>query len=230
MSKVQRNALFDAVSATGFPAKDFSFNTIPSFSKEVADEARIRHKPSSSQFQIRVNRDSDSFGCRSQVGDDPWISDDRRMQFGEAYLEVVRWSSAVLDWMDTPDLWKSIPDSVAIPGELVNDSNNTPFASDEQAAISVQLKEISESIKKTCELTAEQSAEIDRKFEEAEKASHRIGRKDWGLLFGGALLSLILSDAITPAIMGDILMMVQHGLGHLFGGPPVGGVLSAGLD
>jgi hypothetical protein len=52
------------------------------------------------------------------------------------------------------------------------------------------------------------------------------------MFFGGAILSLVLCDAITPAIMGHIFMMLGHGIGHLFIGvpPSVGGILSAGQD
>ena len=132
--------------------------------------------------------------------------------------------------METPDLWESMPDPAAIPGALTPDSGNTRFTPDEQTVVSAQLKEIREAVKKTYELTAEQSKHIDEKFEEAEKASRRMGRKDWGMFLGGTLLSLILSDSITPAIMGDILMMLQLGIGHLFMGasPSVWGILSAG--
>jgi hypothetical protein len=56
-----------------------------------------------------------------------------------------------------------------------------------------------------------------------------MGRKDWGLLFGGAVFSLILADVITPGMAGHILIMIEHGIGHLFSGPPTG-VLSAGQD
>ena len=132
--------------------------------------------------------------------------------------------------MTIPDLWENPPGPGSIPGELIPESGNTPFSEEEQKAISVQLKLVAEIIKKTYELTVEQSAEIDKKFEEAEKASRRMGRKDWGLLFAGAVLSLILADAITPGIAGHILMMIEHGIGRLFGNPPVGGVLSAGGD
>ena len=131
--------------------------------------------------------------------------------------------------MDTPDLWElSRSGGGLILGELTPDSANTPFTPDEQTAISAQLKAIADSIKNTYELTAEQSAKLDEKFDEAEKASRRMGRKDWGLLFGGAVFSLILTDAITPGIAGHILMMIEHGLGHLFGSRPSSGVLSAG--
>jgi hypothetical protein len=115
-----------------------------------------------------------------------------------------------------------------MPGELSPNSDNAPFNPGEQALISIQLKEIKEAVKKACALTNEQSKHIDEKFEEAEKASHRMGRKDWGMFFGGAVFSLILADVITPGMAGHILMMIDHGLGHLFAGAPVGGILSAG--
>ena len=143
------------------------------------------------------------------------------------------WANLASQWASTPDLWGSNRSGDShVPGESTPDSVNDPFTLDEQAAISVRLKAIAESVKKDYDLTVEQSAKLDEKFEEAEKASRRMGRKDWGLLFGGAVFSLILSDAITPGIAGHILIMVEHGLGHLFmGSPPsVRGILSAGRD
>ncbi len=147
-----------------------------------------------------------------------------------AVERVAKWAKDVALWLDAPDLWRISLGEGAIPGALAPDSSNTLFSPDEQASISIQLKEIREALKAICELTAEQSAEIDKKFEEAEKASQRMGRKDWGMFFGGVVLSLVLPDIITPEVMGHIFMMVEHGIGHLFGGPPVGGVLSAGSD
>jgi hypothetical protein len=192
----------------------------------------IHHDPSRSHFEIF--RMSDQAGLRAiaRLGDDPPILDLHGANFDGIIDNVRSWALAIPRWMEIPDLWKSIPDHAVVPGELIRESANTPFTPDEQATISAQLNEIREAVKKTYELTAEQSTHVDEKFEEAEKASRRMGRKDWGLLFGGALLSLILSDTITPAIMGDILMMVQHGIGHMFlGGPPsVRSILSAGQD
>jgi hypothetical protein len=57
-----------------------------------------------------------------------------------------------------------------------------------------------------------------------------MGRKDWGMFFGGIALSLVLADIITPEVMGHIFMMIQHGIGHLFSGPATGGILSSGQD
>jgi hypothetical protein len=84
--------------------------------------------------------------------------------------------------MDTLDLWElSRSGGGLILGELTPDSANTPFAPDEQAEVSAQLKEIAESVKKAYKLTAEQSTEIDKKFKEAEQAPVNV----WGVKIGG---------------------------------------------
>lgn len=230
MSKAHRNALFKAVDISGLPVGDFSYETIPPFDGGKAGYVRITHKPTGSWFVIYPDRRSDSFAYQSQVGDDPRVADMQGMNFSRLYKVACRWSVDLANWIEWPDLWKKVSASTAIPGELTPESDNTPFTPDEQAAISAQLKEIAESVKKTYELTAEQSAKLDEKFEEAEKASQRMGRKDWGLLFGGAIFSLILADVITPGVAGHILMMIEHGLGHLFvgGAPSVRGILSTG--
>jgi hypothetical protein len=52
---------------------------------------------------------------------------------------------------------------------------------------------------------------------------HRMGRKDWLMLFNGALFSLVLTDLIPAEAVQHILLMTLHGLGHLFGigAPPM---------
>jgi hypothetical protein len=227
LSKTQRNAVYEAVAATPLTVSECDF------SDEVGID-RITHTPSGSQFDIYPDLKGRSFRIWTNIGDEPapereWVIG----AFAQVLGAVTQWGNALSEWVDAPDLWRTARSGNAvIPGERSPDSDNTAFTPDEQAAISSQLREIKEAVKKTCELTAEQSKQIDDKFEEAEKASRRMGRKDWGLLFGGAIFSLILADVITPGVAGNILMMVQHGLGHLFLDGPLtlGGVLSVGHD
>lgn len=230
LSKDQRNTLFSAVGASGLPRDDFSFGTIPSFSGRP-DEAWVKHVPSDSRFTIIRDRDASVFTVNLRVGTDPTVTINSPMNFTEVAERVRGWGMVVADWLDTPDLWESKPEPAAIPGELSPESANTPFTRDEQAAISAQLKEIAESIKKTYDLTDEQSAKLDEKFTEADKASRRMGRKDWGTFLGGIALSLVLADVITPDVMGHIFTLIEHGLGHLFtGGTSVRGIMSTGQD
>jgi hypothetical protein len=226
LAKAQQNEVFHVLAASKLGPGECEFDGSDEYN------ALITHVSSGSRVivsLVEVARKPE-YCLDYKVGDDPALVIYTPYSFEKVVEQVALWADAVREWIDTPDLWKLAQSGEKIPGELTPDSENTPFSPDEQAAISGQLKAIAEAVKKNYDLTAEQSAQIDKKFEEAEKASRRMGRKDWGLLFGGALLSLILCDAITPGIMGHILMMIEHGLGHLFSGPPAGGILSAGRD
>jgi hypothetical protein len=66
-------------------------------------------------------------------------------------------------------------------------------------------------------LSPEQTAHLDERFDQAEAASQRMGRKDWLLLFGGALFSLILSAVVPPEVVQHTLILAAQSLGHLFG-------------
>jgi hypothetical protein len=218
LSKTQRNALFDAIAQSPLPISECDF-----FNE------KIRHGASESEFHIYDDRKGGFYAVWANVGDELTTGQGQEIgSFDEVLGALTDWANDVAQWIDTPDLWELNSATAEVPGVLVPESANTMFTPDEQAAISGQLKAIAEAVKKDYDLTAEQSARLDEKFEEAEKASRRMGRKDWGLLFGGAVFSLILADIITPGVAGHILMMIEHGLGHLFDRPPAGGILSAG--
>lgn len=153
---------------------------------------------------------------RNAIGSVPWP---------QLLVHTRVWATAVVAWAEIPDLWEIRHNWTSLSDAEYAGTPNTPFTPEERADISGQLAVIREQIKKTYDLTAEQEAKIDARFEEAEKASERLGRKDWILLFGGAVFSLILTDVITPDIAQHILMLAVHGLEHLFlGGPqPVRG-------
>jgi hypothetical protein len=94
---------------------------------------------------------------------------------------------------------------------------NTPFTASEQADVSEQIKQVRDYIRATFELTSEQISRVEETLNHAEEASRHMGRKDWLLLFNGAVFSLILTDLITPQAAQHILMLTVNGLGHLFG-------------
>jgi hypothetical protein len=115
------------------------------------------------------------------------------------------------------DLWEAARrQKEFFTGAGKEESVNTPFTPSEQARIAEQLQEIKEYVKNTYVLSIQQAAHVEKMFGEVEDASHRIGRKDWLLLFGGALFSLILSAIVPPEAVQHILTMATHGLGHIF--------------
>lgn len=224
LSKTRRNSLYEVIAVGPLNVSECAF-------EDQVGLFKVHHSGSGSDFEIYLDQKS-PFRIWSVVGDEG--APDREWEvgsFGNVLESASKWAKDVAAWVDAPDLWElNVSGSAAVPGEIALDTANTLFTSDERAAISGQLKAIAESVKVTHQLTTEQSAKLDEKFEEAEKASQRMGRKDWGLLFGGAVFSLILADIITPSLAGHILMMIQHGIGYLFSGPSVRGVLSSSED
>jgi hypothetical protein len=123
----------------------------------------------------------------------------------------------------TRDFWEELKRSKEFSGrEPGAGLENTQFSEAEQGEISAQMKRIEDYIKATHELTSEQITQVKDRLDHAEEASKRMGRKDWIVLFNGAVFSLILTDLITPPTAQHIILMILHGIGHLFGigGPP----------
>jgi hypothetical protein len=137
--------------------------------------------------------------------------------------KVEKLAKEVEQYESTPDLWGELNQSKSFfANQGGRSAANAPFTESEQADISIQIKQIKDYIKASHQLTAEQISEVDAKLDHAEEASRRMGRKDWLVLFNGAVFSLILTDLITPQTAQHVILMTIHGLSHLFGlgGPP----------
>jgi hypothetical protein len=101
-------------------------------------------------------------------------------------------------------------------------ANNSNFTGAEQAEISARMKQVREYLRTSGEPTNEQLLQIESHLDHIEEASKRIGRKDWLMMFYGAVVSMAAADTVTPQAAQHIFMLVFHGLGHFFGygGPP----------
>jgi hypothetical protein len=230
-TKAQRNEAFHAVVAGKLDpaACDVNFGDYG---------LRISHKPTGSYYEAFLDAQRSLLDVERDWNVNRWLGTDPQTQnrVGMGWPELMRdigiWAKDVIEWIDTPDLWEIRQSWRSLSDAEYDGTANTPFTPEERATVSHQLTAIREQIKMTYDLTAAQEAKIDARFEEAKKASERLGRKDWILLFGGSVFSLILADVITPDIAQHILMIAVRGLEHLFlsGPPPVRGILGAGGD
>jgi len=117
-----------------------------------------------------------------------------------------------------PDLWEKLKhDRDFLTGQASPDIENTPFTATEQSEVSGHLRQIKNNLNNIPELTSAQVSEIGIRLEHLEEASERVGRKDWLMMFNGAIASLILSDLLPPQIAEHIIVMAIQGLAHLFG-------------
>jgi hypothetical protein len=138
--------------------------------------------------------------------------------------QIMRWGSEARERVAA--LQQGDFDSEAAEAAYAS-GDDSRFTVAEQYQIARQLRIIKESLEQNFELSAAQMKRVEERSDEAEEASRRLGRKDWILLFSGAVFSLILTDVITPGAAQHVFTMLIHGVGHLFtsGGGPVAGVL-----
>jgi hypothetical protein len=221
LTKAERNGLWRAIVAGGLEPGDCDLKSSPT-------NLMITHSLSASFLKIRTPRTrggahyQNADGARiwpkyvidSRVGSDP-ASGGLVFDWDETTEMVQAWARAVRNYSETPDLWEFRFDSRPLQ-EAYEIGGNSLFSAAEQSLISRHIQEIKESVKENFELSGEQLQRIEARLDEAEEASRRLGRKDWILLLSGAVFSLILTDLITAQVAEHILMMVVHGLGHLF--------------
>jgi hypothetical protein len=128
------------------------------------------------------------------------------------------WAAEIRYVTETTDLWaelKRVPEILA--AAQAAEVSNQPFTADEQTEISRRLGEIKQLVREKFELTDDQLSAMDHTLDEVEGASKRLGRKDWLLMFYGAMMSVFLTDAVPPTVIQTALSTVVHGIAHLFG-------------
>lgn len=108
-----------------------------------------------------------------------WASVDDRVRgwAGEVKLDV-----------ETPDLWEDLQrERELLNGNRFEALENTLFDPSEQAEIAQTIREIKEYVRETYSLSPEQMLHVEARFDDAEAAARRIGRKDWVLLLCGVM-------------------------------------------
>lgn len=257
LSKFQRNDLFRAIEQSGVPVTEFELKVRLLGSGDGAAWASLDHKASESYFAVLPSGDTFSIhGWLMDGGKVPdrqrrekerqayrnfqlalWgvrahslVFPGMNLGWPELLSLVDTWARKAHDlaeeYANAPDLWAELRQGKALLFERQQFAN-TPFTGTEQSDISSQIQQIREYIKVTCELTGEQIAVVEDRLDHVEQASRRMGRKDWLMLFNGALFSLVLSDLVPPQVVQHILWTSFHGLGHMFG---IGGIVLPSLS
>jgi hypothetical protein len=167
---------------------------------------------------IRPPIEIDSIAYQMKLGSDPRLAADEIRSWEAVLAKIQEWAEAVIEWCNIPDLWNMKADWERLTVSRAGAIENTPFTQEEIATVADQLAAIKREIGRTYSLTNEQLTVVEARIDEVKEASRRIARKDWILLFAGTVFSLILVDAITPEIAQHILIMIAHGLSHLFSG------------
>lgn len=210
MEKWQRNVIYEAVVAGGLDPRECSF--------DYGDAgARITHVPSASYFLLEG--DITEYTAKAVVGESEKWPVGLRTFWTEVEERVRGWAKEVKEDVDTPDLWaESQRERDVLTGARYEDIENTPFTSDEQAAIAEHLRQTKEYVARTYSLSDAQILHLEAKLDDIAAAAGRMGRKDWTLLVCGALLGAFVQGILPQEAVQDIFRMTFDGLGYLLGG------------
>jgi hypothetical protein len=186
LARIERNQIYEAIAASTLDPAECDL-------REERDVVTILHRGSGSTLKFYKPRGSRSARYRIayQVADGHSYTLSTEQQVEKAVPFITLWANEVKEITDAPDLWVELQRNRELIADIQQPgSDNTPFTEDEQRQISAQLQEIKNQIREQFDLATEQIEHIDARLDEAEKASKRIGRKDWLLLFGGTILNL----------------------------------------
>lgn len=206
LNKVEGNELFRQILEVGLDPIEFTMET-------NARWPGIIHFPSGSYFRVKLSNWTMKFLVRKLVGNGR-ISYQRGLAWADVIKSAAGWCGEVKE----PDLWAELQHAKEVfSAAQRQDAENSSFSDDEQEDIATELKKVKEYVKQTYSLSSEQVSRIEVRLDEAAKASGRLGRKDWVLLFSGTILTLIATDLVSPDVAHHIFVMALHGLSHLFG-------------
>jgi hypothetical protein len=190
---------------------------IHSETRSIFAVAKVKERAFISEWETDFNGTREEF-----LADLRSASWGNRVRWGAVKKDAKRWVKEVAK--ETPDLWTQLKQGKEFfAGQADQDvSSNAPFADAEQAEITRRIQQARDYVRTSGELPEEQIPRILARLDHIEEASKRIGRKDWLMMFNGAILSLVLSDTITPSVAQHIFTLVVYGLEYFFGhgGPP----------
>jgi hypothetical protein len=210
---MERNQVLEAIGAGGFNLNNFEI------SQQTSDRLFVLNRllPGTFFEALALPSKSEDSGFYWGV---TWFIGQRRVPARPA-RNWPQLMSSVTGWVreigrqTTPEM---------LERSRTNDiDQNAPFTRDERALIAAQLREMKNylgELHRQGDLTAAQVEHLSARFDEAEEASGRIGRKDWRLLFAGLVFTLTATDAIPPEVAKHIVVTAVQGLAHVFSGLP----------
>jgi hypothetical protein len=233
LSKIERNRVYLAIKRAGL---DPSTCALTENARRRVVNLNVRHIETGSYIEIELTQRTRYFnsvnqyvpqsGPKGTTSYPDWEGLSRGIE--EWAREILNYTRRVREAEERARAEEAMPDLWSLPADWEMPKNqqypNTPFTPQEQAQIASQLREIKDYVKKTYDLTDTQTMRLEERFNQAEEASRRMGRKDWFLLFSGVVLTLIVSDLVPASVVQHVFGMVVHELGHLFSNDPRRGV------
>ncbi len=210
LTRRQRNLIFETLVARGLDPASCELD-------DYKIQVDLTYEPLRTCFSISKDNRPNTYSATPVVGG-VYLGDCTAASWDELMDSLGTWAEEVRYNMETPDLWaelEQVPRVLA--AAQTADASNAHFTPDEQSEISRMLDATKKLVRERFELTSVQLAAIDQRLDDVEEASKRLGRKDWVMMFYGAVMSAFIADAVPPTVIQTVLTTVVHGIAHIFG-------------
>jgi hypothetical protein len=155
-----------------------------------AFDVLIKHKYTASWFDTRFERGLGKGSTWSEMlssGQPP-----QALLGAARFTSIRRWLSEVKTDLETPDKWAELQRKTQLLSEASERiTENSPFTPGEQTQIADQLRAMVERVERTYSLSPSEVKSWNDRLEYVVEASGRLGRKDWFLLFAGAIFTYL---------------------------------------
>jgi hypothetical protein len=209
LRKQQREEIFDLVVASRLDPAAFDLD-------EDDGESRLHHLLGAYYFTVSRAVDG-TYTVRYMAGDG-LIQNRDGLSWYALKERVKAWLWEVRTDLEMPDRWAELRRAreilFVVPGEVID---NTPFNSEEKAAIERQLRDFREFARDRWSLSGEKLATLDAKIDYLVDAVDRLGRFDWRNAFAGAFIGLLVSVVFPPDSVREVLVMLAQSVRLILG-------------
>ena len=147
----------------------------------------------------------------------------KNMQVGDAVLfesptnGICEVRAMMVSYVSIKLLISQVSPKQGILGGFVDDDpRNLEFTPDEQDHVSDSVAKAKIELSKNKEISQEQLALIERKLNEIQEASGRLGQKDWMNYVAGSLTSFCISASFSPGVTSAVFHAVNSSFSWLF--------------
>jgi len=223
LTELQYGEVAGAISSAGLTKSDFDWQAVESYATEVGPGSPpftvpcLVHRPTGYSFLFDL-KDGRHFAVYRPGREGPTARDfsgSWELQFG--YLR--QWLDLVKANHEAPNFWRALDeqdrDLLALPASEQPD--DTPFTPEERALVAEQLEGLREQIAAQFDVQGVRLDKLDETIEELNRATGRVGKRDWPHIVRSHLIGLVIDQVIPQGAFYAGLAYLSATIGHLLG-------------
>lgn len=217
----QKNEVFLAVKESGLDPASFVWDRWESDNDENAIVSALVHQPT--RYWFKFDMGDEGHLCAFSPAEDTLRGGEYPGNWNKEMSYVRKWLTYLKREAQAPDLWTMLSGdntlSEAASPELSDD--NAPFSVQERRRVENSLAEIRSLLIASTNLSDEMLGHVDARLEYLNKASERLGRKDWLNVAFSVITNIIIVVALPPETARNILNVAGTVLNWVLGGSPL---------